>query len=62
MAKEFNNFFSTVGKKISNSIPKVKTKPEKFLTEKKNVPPLSFDKIGPVLICDILKAMDPKKK
>ena len=49
------------GGKISKSIPKVNIKPEKFLSEKKNVPPFDFDKVGPILICDILKSMDPKK-
>ena len=61
IANEFNNFFSKVGEKISKSIPKVNIKPEKFLSEKKNVPPFDFDKVGPILICDILKSMDPKK-
>ena len=61
IANEFNNFCSKVGEKISKSIHKVNIKPEKFLSEKKNVPPFDFDKVGPILICDILKSMDPKK-
>ena len=61
IANEFNNYCSKVGEKISKSIPKVNIKPEKFLSEKKNVPPFDFDKVGPILICDILKSMDPKK-
>ena len=61
MAEEFNKFFSSVGQKISESIPKISTKPDSYLTKKNNIPTLTFDDIGPVLICDILKSMDPKK-
>ena len=42
----------------------ISTKPESYLKKQKqkdDIPPLTFDKIGPVLISDILKAMDPKK-
>ena len=61
MAEEFNKKISSVGQKISESIPKISTKPYSYLTEKNNIPTLTFDDIGPVLICDILKSMDPKK-
>ena len=61
ISEEFNEFFSKVGQKISNSIPKMKKDPESYLTIKDDQPSLNFDDIGPVLICDILKSMDPKK-
>ena len=39
----------------------MKKDPESYLTIKDDQPSLNFDDIGPVLICDILKSMDPKK-
>ena len=61
ISEEFNEFFANIGQKIASSIPKIKKNPESYLSNKNDQPLFSFDDIGPVLICDILKSMDPKK-
>jgi len=61
IAEEFNNFFVNIGQNIAKSIKKVNAKPEDYLVHNPDIPPLKFDQIGPILIADILKSMDPKK-
>ncbi len=59
IAEEFNNFFSSIGNKISNSIPTTNTSFETFLKEH-NPPTLSFDSIHSGEILAIIRNMEPK--
>ena len=61
IAEEFNNFFTGVGQRISDSIDRVSIEPESYLDEANNLPSFEFDEIGPILICDILKSFESKK-
>ena len=61
MANEFNNFFSKIGNKTAKSIKKVNIKPDSYLPKNDNIPSMNFDEIGPILVCDILKSLVPKK-
>ena len=60
IAEEFNKFFSTIGKKISDTIPLTKNSPDIFIQPKSDTPLLEFLPIGCIEICDILKTFEPK--
>ena len=60
IAEEFNAYFTNVGKNISDSITKINIDPLSYIPMQDNLNELKFDKIGPILICDIVKAMDSK--
>ena len=62
IADEFNNFFTEIGSKISNSIQPTITQPENYLTTNlPNCRQLDLGQTGPVHFCDILKSFEPKK-
>jgi hypothetical protein len=61
MAEEFNNFFSTVGKKISDSVEPVGVDPMSFLNDENVYPDMEFENIGPSFLCDIINEFVPKK-
>jgi hypothetical protein len=61
MADEFNNFFSTVGKKISDSVERISTDPMSYLDDGKIYPNMEFDHIGSSFLCDIINDFVPKK-
>ena len=61
IADEFNNFFTEIGSKISNSIQPTITQPENYLTDLPNCRQLDLGQTGPVHFCDILKSFEPKK-
>ena len=60
IAETFNDFFSSIGPKIANSVPKMEKDPLTDIPDPN--PNLEFDigSIGPVHIIDILKSMQPK--
>ena len=63
MAKEFNNFFSKIGKNISDSVHQTakKTWGAYCIPDFKQVKPkFSLDNTGPVHIIDIVKSFDSK--
>ena len=63
MAKEFNNFFSKIGKNISDSVQQTakKTWGAYCIPDFKQVKPkFSLDNTGPVHIIDIVKSFDSK--
>ena len=62
IADEFNNFFTEIGSKISNSIQPTITQPENYLTDLPNIRQLDLGQTGPVHFCDTLKSFEPKKK
>jgi len=61
MAEEFNAFFSTVGSKIAKSIKKIDRTVDQYLPNDSDTPVLKIDKVGPILICDIIKSLQAKK-
>ena len=61
IAEEFNKFFTSVGTDISESITRINVDPMSFMPNLLPRNELNFDKVGPILVCDILKAMDSKK-
>ena len=61
IADEFNNFFTEIGSKISNSIQPTITQPENYLRDVPNLRQLDLGQTGPVHFCDILKSFEPKK-
>ena len=61
IANEFNNFFSEIGKTISENILPTTKKPEDYLTNVPDPPLLDLGQTGPIHICDILKTLEPKK-
>ena len=62
IADEFNNFFTEIGSKISNSIQPTITQPENYLTTNlPNCRQLDLGQTGPAHFCDILKSFEPKK-
>jgi len=61
VAEQFNAFFSSVGAEISNSIPNINPPNLTPNEPPNNLPPFEFDHINPTHICDILKALPPKK-
>jgi hypothetical protein len=60
IAEEFNNFFSSIGSKIANSIPPSRTDPLSYLPDNPNVPDLNLNQTGPSQIIDLLKTFDNK--
>ncbi len=60
MADNFNTFFTSIGKEISESVPASNISPEDFLHGNENTPNLEFGRINPSEIVDIIKAFEPK--
>ncbi len=61
IAERFNDFFSSIGQKISDSISKTDTDPLSYLKHDPNIPQLKFDEITPTHINDMIKQISPKK-
>ncbi len=59
MAEEFNNFFTSVGSNIANSISKTNTLPQQYL-KNDQPPPLVFDSIHSGEILAIINSLEPK--
>jgi hypothetical protein len=60
MAEEFNNFFSSIGKQISNSIPHSSIDPLSYINTSPNVPNLEFSPCGPNQVITLVKSFDNK--
>ena len=61
MASEFNNFFSKIGKDISDSVQQTVKKPEDYIPDyNQDLPKFSLDNTGPDHIVDIVKSFDSK--
>jgi hypothetical protein len=61
ISEHFNDFFSSIGPAIAESIPITNVDPMTFLNYPENIPNLNFGEIGPVYISEILKTFEPKK-
>jgi hypothetical protein len=57
----FNEFFSTIGSKISESVQPVDKLPESFIPDAVNIPLLDLGNTVPSQIVDIVKALDSKQ-
>ena len=61
MAGEFNNFFSKIGKNISDSVHQTVKKPDEYIPDYSNDKPrFSLDNTGPIHLIDIVKSFDSK--
>ena len=60
MANEFNNFFSSIGNKISNSVLPTVKKAESYLYEDPNLREFELNPINQAQIIDIAKNMESK--
>jgi hypothetical protein len=49
MANHFNEFFTQIGKNISNSIPSVQQQPEDFIDYGRQIPELNLTNTTPYL-------------
>jgi hypothetical protein len=61
IAEKFNEFFSSVGEAIAESISNVDTDPMSYLNYSDQLPPLNFEQISQLDIIETLKSFDPKK-
>ena len=60
MADSFNDFFSSVGTKISETVLPSNTDPLSYCNYPGDIPPLDLGGAGPILITDIIKVMQNK--
>jgi hypothetical protein len=61
IAENFNEFFSSIGENIANTLPDVNVDPMSYVTNHENIPLLQFEQIGPVFVSDVIKSFAPKK-
>ena len=59
IAENFNDFFSTIGSQISNSIPQTDRKPEVYFNNEQ-APLLKFEHISPGEVLAVIKTLEPK--
>jgi hypothetical protein len=60
MANEFNDFFTSIGVKIAESVKATSAKPEDFMPNIENIQNLDIGSTSQVHICDIIKSLKPK--
>ena len=60
IANEFNDFFTTIGVKISESVKETKIKPEDYMPLLENIQNLDLGTTSQVHVCDIIKSMRTK--
>jgi hypothetical protein len=61
IADEFNDFFTGIGVKISESVRPTVVQPEFYLPDLPNIVDLDLGGTSQVHICDIIKSLQPKK-
>ncbi|MBM3938999.1 MAG: hypothetical protein FJ333_10175, partial [Sphingomonadales bacterium] len=59
-ANAFNDFFTGIGSKISNTINDSNTDPQDFLTNRHDTPLLDLGTIGPIHVNDVIKSLPNK--
>ncbi len=62
MANAFNEFFSSIGTDISNSIPTTNTDPLSYMENDENVTLLDLGTTSQIHICDVIKSMLSKNR
>jgi hypothetical protein len=60
IAQTFNNFFTTVGTEISNSIEPSQTDPLSYIPVNNNVPNFVINNTGPIHVIDVINSMQNK--
>ena len=60
MADGLNDFFTSIGQQISNSILPTTKNPEDYLRDNPNTPNLEFGIVNPAEFVDIVKIFEPK--
>ena len=60
IANELNDYFTTIGVKISESVKDTVAKPEDFMPTLNNIQNLELGLTSQVHVCDIIKSMQPK--
>jgi hypothetical protein len=60
MAEEFNKFFSSIGKQISDSIPPSHTDPLSYITNPPDIPNMEFHPCHPGQIIELVKNFENK--
>jgi hypothetical protein len=60
MANHFNSFFTSVGKKISNSVQPVSKKPEDYVDYGRDIPAFQLGNTTPEHIIQVIKKFSPK--
>ncbi len=62
MANHFNSFFTSVGKKISNSVQPVTKKPEDYVDYGREIPAFQLGNTTPEHIIQVIKKILSKKQ
>jgi hypothetical protein len=60
MANHFNNFFTSAGKNISESVMHVSKKAEGYVDYGRNIPPMSLGNTTPDNVLKVIKKFKPK--
>jgi hypothetical protein len=60
IANEFNDFFTSIGVKISETVKPTQIKPEDYMPILENVQELELGTTNQVHVCDIIKSLQPK--
>jgi sarcosine oxidase/L-pipecolate oxidase len=60
IANEFNDFFSSIGVKIAESVKQTTVKPEDYMPNLENVQNLDLGTVNSAHICDIIKSLQTK--
>jgi hypothetical protein len=60
IANHFNEFFTSIGKKISNDIPPVTKKPEDYINYGRNIPDMSLGNTTPEHVLKIIRKFKNK--
>ena len=60
IAEEFNDFFTSVGVKIAESVKPTVIQPEEYMPNLQNIQQLDLGTVNQVHICDIIKSLQPK--
>jgi hypothetical protein len=60
IANEFNDFFSSIGVKIAESVKQTTIKPEDYMPNLENLVNLDLGTVNQAHICDIIKSLQPK--
>jgi hypothetical protein len=57
MANAFNEFFTSIGTDISNSIPHTNVDPLSYKTSEDDLTLLDLGSTGPIHVCDVIRSM-----
>jgi hypothetical protein len=60
IANEFNDFFTEIGVKISESVKETVARPEDYMPNLPNLLDLDLGDVSQVHICDVIKSLQPK--